>query len=103
MISDLSFDSAGNGMTLFLVTGVDYPGIGRTLCQTLFHDPSTSPPLSRCYREVSQAAADRRACEPVWPSGKISRRALARSLSALLSLEKGWGLWTQSCDFVPHN
>ena len=28
-------------------------------------DPSTAPPLSRCYREVSQAAAGKRACGPV--------------------------------------
>ena len=28
-------------------------------------DPSTAPPLSRCYRKVSQAAAGKRACEPV--------------------------------------
>ena len=28
-------------------------------------DPSTAPPLSRFYREVSQAAAGKRACEPV--------------------------------------
>ena len=30
-------------------------------------DPSTAPPLSCCYHEVSQAAAGKRACEPVWP------------------------------------
>ena len=36
-------------------------------------DPSTAPPLSRCYREVSQAAAGKRACEPV-----ESKRASAR-------------------------
>ena len=28
-------------------------------------DPSTAPPLSRFYREVSQAAAGKRACEPI--------------------------------------
>ena len=28
---------------------------------------------------------------------------LYRSASALLSLQKGCGLWTLSCDFVPHN
>ena len=30
-------------------------------------DPSTAPPLSCCYHEVSQAVAGKRACEPVWP------------------------------------
>ena len=103
MISDLSFDSAGNGTTLFLVTDVDYSGIGRTLCLVTIrpiHSPTPFPMLSR---GMSQAAADRRACGPVWPIGKVSRRASARFLSAILSLEKSCGLWTQSCDFVPHN
>ena len=35
-----------------------------TLCLTGM-DPSTAPPLSHCYHEISQAAY-----EPAWPSGK---------------------------------
>ena len=32
---------------------------------TLHIDPSTAPPFSCCYREVSQVAAGKRECEPV--------------------------------------
>ena len=46
-------------------------------------------------------------CEPVWPSGKAfgwqAEGPRLDSASALLSLQKGCGLWTLSCDFVPHN
>ena len=44
-------------------------------------------------------------CEPVWPSGKALGLVSGRtsdSASALLSLQKGCGLWTLSCDFVNH-
>ena len=44
--------------------------------------------------------------EPVWPSGKaLGWQVEGPRLdyaSALLSLEKGCGLWTRSCDFVSH-
>ena len=45
--------------------------------------------------------------EPVWTSGKAlgwkAEGPWLDSASALLSLPKGCGLWTLSCDFVPHN
>ena len=45
--------------------------------------------------------------EPVWPSGEAlgwyAEGPRLDSASALLSLQKGCGLWTLSCDFVPHN
>ena len=45
--------------------------------------------------------------EPVWPSGKAlgwyAEGPRFDTASALLSLQKGCGLWTLSCDFVPHN
>ena len=46
--------------------------------------------------------------EPVWPSGKAlgwsaeAEGPRFESASALLSLQKGCGLWTLSCDFVRH-
>ena len=44
---------------------------------------------------------------PVWPSGKtLDWQAEGPRLdtdSALFSLQKGCGLWTLSCDFVPHS
>ena len=47
-------------------------------------DPSTAPPLSRFYREVSQAAAGKRACEP-------SRGASARfRFGSPFSSERLW-------------
>ena len=43
----------------------------------------------------------------VWPSGKALGRYAegpqVDSASALPSLQKCFGLWTLSCDFVPHN
>ena len=46
--------------------------------------------------------------EPVWPSGKALYGWEAEgprfdSASVLLSLKKGCGFWTLSCDFVPQN
>ena len=45
--------------------------------------------------------------QPAWPSGKAlgwSAKGLRfEFVSALLSLQKGCGLWTLSCDFVPDN
>ena len=43
-------------------------------------------------------------CEPVWPSGKAGEAEGPRfhTASVLLSLQKGCGLWTLSCDFVLH-
>ena len=45
-------------------------------------------------------------CEPVWPSGKAlgwkPEGPRFDTASALLSLQKGCGLWTLSCDFVHH-
>ena len=45
-------------------------------------------------------------CEPVWPSGKAlgwkAEGLRFESASALISLQKGCGLWTLSCDFVDH-
>ena len=56
-------------------------------------------PLSYTAREMC--------CKLVWPSGKavrlVSIRASVRFCFGLLSLQNGCGLWTQSCDFVPHN
>ena len=44
--------------------------------------------------------------EPVWPSGKAlgwqAKGPRFDTASALLSLQKGCGLWTLSCDFVHH-
>ena len=44
-------------------------------------------------------------CEPVWPSGKAlgwsAEGPRFDTASTLLSLQKGCGLWTLSCDFVP--
>ena len=40
-------------------------------------------------------------CELVWPSGK--QRDLGSNLLRLYFLFKSCGLWTLSCDFVPHN
>ena len=44
--------------------------------------------------------------EPVWPSGKAlgwqAEGPRFDTASALLSLRKGCGLWTLSCDFVHH-
>ena len=42
---------------------------------------------------------------PVWPSGKAGKqKALARfRFGSLPSLQKGCGLWTLYCEFVPHN
>ena len=46
-------------------------------------------------------------CELVWPSGKASGWYVEgprfESAPALLYLQKGCGLWTLSCNFVPHN
>ena len=58
---------------------------------------------SRCLR--ARGAATR---EPVWPSGKgvrlVSKMDLGSNpASVLLSLQKGCGLWTLSCDFVAQN
>ena len=39
--------------------------------------------------------------EPVWPSGK--QKDLGSNLLLLSFLFKSCGLWTLSCDFVPHN
>ena len=45
--------------------------------------------------------------ELVWPIGKAlgwqAEGPRLDSASAFLSLQKGCGLWTLSCDFVPHN
>ena len=42
--------------------------------------------------------------EPVWPSGKAGKRKDLGSNPLRLSfLFKRCGLWTLSCDFVPHN
>ena len=42
--------------------------------------------------------------EPVWPSGKAGKQKDLGSNPLRLSfLFKSNGLWTQSCDFVPHN
>ena len=45
-------------------------------------------------------------CEPAWPSGKAlgwqAEGPRFDTASALLSLQKGCGLWTPSCDFVDH-
>ena len=44
--------------------------------------------------------------EPVWPSGKAlgweAEGPRFDTVSALLSLQRGCGLWTLSCDFVHH-
>ena len=44
--------------------------------------------------------------EPVWPGGKAlgwyAEGPQFDTASALLSLQKGCGLWTLSCDFVHH-
>ena len=44
--------------------------------------------------------------EPVWPGGKAlgweAEGTRFDTASALLSLQKGCGLWTLSCDFVHH-
>ena len=43
-------------------------------------------------------------CEPVWPSGKAGKRRDLGSNPLRLSFRfKSCGLWTLSCDFVPHN
>ena len=46
-------------------------------------------------------------CEPVWPSGKAGTRSGGASHGSiplrLSFLFKSCGLWTLSCDFVPHN
>ena len=43
-------------------------------------------------------------CEPVWPSGKAGKqRDLGSNPLRLSFLCKNCGLWTLSCDFVPHN
>ena len=39
---------------------------------------------------------------PVWTSGK-QKDLGSISASALFSHQKGYGLWTLSCDFVRHN
>ena len=45
--------------------------------------------------------------EPVWPSGKAlgweAEGHRLDSASVLPSLQKDCGLWTLSCDFLPHN
>ena len=42
--------------------------------------------------------------EPVWPSGKAGKRRDLGSIPLRLSfLFKSCGLWTRSCDFVPHD
>ena len=45
-------------------------------------------------------------CELVWPSGKAlnceAEGLRFDSASDLISLQKCCGLWTPSCDFVPH-
>ena len=38
----------------------------------------------------------------VWPNGKAEGPRFGDTASALLSLQKGCGLWTLSCDFVHH-
>ena len=47
------------------------------------------------------------ATEPVWPSGQAlgwyAEGPRFDSASALSSLQKGCGLWTPSCDFVPRS
>ena len=47
-----------------------------------------------------------RFCEPVWPSGMAlgweAEGPRFDTASALLSLQKGCGLWILSCDFVHH-
>ena len=44
--------------------------------------------------------------EPVWPSGKAlgweAKGPRFDTASALLTLQKGCGLWTLPCDFVHH-
>ena len=42
--------------------------------------------------------------DPVWPSGKVGKQMdLGSNLLRLSFLFKSCGLWTLSCDFVPHN
>ena len=42
--------------------------------------------------------------EPVWPRGKAGKRNDLGSIPLRLSfLFKSCGLWTRSCDFVPHD
>ena len=43
-------------------------------------------------------------CKPVWPSGKAGEQKDPGSISFRFSLLfKSCGLWTLTCDFVPHN
>ena len=62
-------------------------------------------PLFSAGRTLSNTFAT--SCEPVWPSDKAlgwwAEGPRFESASALLSLQKGFGLWTLSCYFVPHN
>ena len=57
-----------------------------------------------CARRLSCSAGTVHAT-PVWPSGKAGKQKGLGSIPLRLPhlLEKGCGVWTLSCDFVPHN
>ena len=65
----------------------------------------------RCYRGTPATASvskkamfPRCSSEPLWPSGKAGKqKTLGSNLLRLSFLFKSCGLWTLSCDFVPHN
>ena len=58
---------------------------------------------SRVYRSMVKLLTN---SGPVWPSGKAvgwqAEGPRFDTASALLSLQKGCGLWALSCDFVHH-
>ena len=67
-------------------------------------DSHTAPELRDAHKGVWVLIEG--TCEPVWPSGKAlgwyAEGPRFDTASALLSLQKGCGLWTLSCDFVHH-
>ena len=70
--------------------------------------PVPDKPYGFCGRKATLKLKPYQRCEPVWPSGEagrlVSRKTSVRfPASALLPVENGCGLWTLSCDFVPHS
>ena len=78
--------------------------------QDVHLDSHTAPEVCICQCSTSVfedfcAVPESAKREPLWPSwaGKQKVPGSTDSASDLPLTSESWGLWTLSCDFVPHN
>ena len=93
---------------IIIITPYTIPAMISTRTRTLFYWPFTK--LSALWNSdfgFDSVYVTLLTTAPVWPSGKAGKAGKRKDLGSiplrLSFLFKSCGLWTRSCDFVPHN